>query len=130
MTTTYKFQIETYGILISIIVAKVSTEYMKFLKELDRIENPMDKKTYGFNLIKKHLIIKRLTNSYSISLPLLYQVIPTEKTLSIGAIPLTGTQLQAAKKSFKQFNQEQGIFKINVQLPVIQFKILSTQLIQ
>lgn len=126
MITTYKFQIETYGITIDIVVEKVSTEYMRFLKELDRIENPMDKKTYGFNLIKKYLIIKRLTDGYSIGLPLLHHIVPTEKTLPSGAIPLTGTQLKAAKKSFRQFSQDKGIFKMGVQLPSIRFKVLST----
>ena len=102
---------------------------MRFLKELDRIENPMDKKTYGFNLIKKYLIIKRLSEGYYISLPLVNRITPTEKNLAIGIMPLTGTELQAAKKSFKQFFRDKGVFHNGISLPTVKSKVLTTQLI-
>ena len=129
MVTTYHFRIENYGIEIEILVERVTTEYMRFLKILDRIEHPMDKKVYGFNLIKKHLIIKRLSDGYYISLPLINRITPTEKTLTLGVMPLTGTELQAAKKSFKQFHREKGVFYNGIHLPVVKSKVLTTQLI-
>ena len=129
MVTTYQFKIENYGIEIEILVERVTTDYMRFLKILDRLEHPMDKKTYGFNLIKKYLIIKRLSEGYYISLPLVNRITPTEKNLAIGIMPLTGTELQAAKKSFKQFSRDKGVFHNGISLPTVKSKVLNNQLI-
>ena len=120
---TYQFKIDTTSPPLSVIVERISDEYYRFLKFLQRVERPMSKPVYGCDLIMSSLIIRRVSDGYVLELPLGSDVtVPTNDSVKGNTRPLNGSELKAATMAFKRFDPSNGVFFENIPLPRIKHK--------
>lgn len=120
---TYQFTLEDVNPHLSVIVTKVTDEYMRFLKNLYLIEHPYAKPIYGATLLVASIRRRKFDDTYHLSLPLVTDVcVPTDANIIHNTKPLTGHENKAAAMTFRSFNPDTGLFKDKIILPLIKHK--------